>query len=139
VPNSISPATYISGFTNAYNSEADFACAIATNSTEVVKKMSDACCKGSVDTDDGGCYHWCKPLAKDLIDWATCISDKVYTDTNFGQVCNAPGAVALQSAEQESETVPAGLKSAGPRSIGFKASWKMVTLLGFVGLVNTMC
>jgi hypothetical protein len=139
VPNSISPATWIDGFTNAYNSKADFACAVATNSTDIVEKMSDGCCKGSVNTDGGGCYHWCKPRAKDLTDWATCISDKVYTDTNFGQACNAPGDGALQSAEQQGEAAPAGLESAGPRSVGVNASWKLGAILGIIRLGKAMC
>lgn len=113
-------------------------CAIAVADQDLIQKMTTGCCKGAVQTDDSGCYHWCKPNAKDVTDWATCISDKVYTFTNFGQACNAPGGLAAKSALSEGEKAPAGT-SDGPRQIGINAGWKIGVLVGAVALVQAMC
>jgi hypothetical protein len=114
-------------------------CAIAITDADLIKKMDAGCCKGAVQTDDSGCYHWCKPDAKDLTDWATCIADKVYTDTNFGQACNVPGGLELKSALSQEEEAPAGTTSAAPKQVGLSASWKVGVFVGLVALVQTMC
>jgi hypothetical protein len=111
-------------------------CAIAITDADLIKKMSTGCCKGAVQTDDSGCYHWCKPDAKDLTDWATCISDKVYTDTNFGQACNVPGGLELKSALSQNEKAPPGTTGA---AVGLSASWKVGVLVGVVAVVQMMC
>jgi hypothetical protein len=136
VPNSISPATWIPGFSDVYKSKSDFMCAIAITDADLIKKMTTGCCKGAVQTDASGCYHWCKPDAKDLTDWATCISDKVYTDTNFGQACNVPGGLELKSALSQNEKAPPGTTGG---AAGLSASWKVGVFVGVVALVQAMC
>jgi hypothetical protein len=138
VPNSISPATWIPGFSDSYKSKADFMCAIAITDSDLIKRMEDGCCKGPIQQDGSACYHWCKPKATDITGWATCISDKVYTDTGFGQSCNAPGGSARESAEFVGQKPPAGT-SDGPKQAGIIASWKLSVLLGVVGLVQAIC
>ena len=136
MPNSISPATFIPGFSDVYKSKSDLLCAIAVTDADLIKKMSTGCCKGAVQTDDSGCYHWCKPDAKDLTDWATCIADKVYTDTDFGQACNVPGTLELKSALSQNEEAPAGTTNSAP---GLSASWKVGVFVGLVALAQAMC
>jgi hypothetical protein len=138
VPNSISPATWIPGFSNSYRSKADFMCAIAITDSDLIKEMEDGCCKGSVQQDGSACYRWCKPKATDITGWATCISDKVYTEARFGQSCNAPGVSARESAEFVGQEPPPGT-SDGPEQAGISASWKLSVLFGFVGLVQAIC
>ena len=136
VPNSISPGTYIANFTGTYTKPADLLCAIAVSDPALIKKMDSACCKGPIKTDDSGCNHWCHPEAKDITDWATCIADNVYTDTNFGQACNAPGELALKSAMDQHEEAPSGTTSGGGR---LGAGWKVGVLVCVVALVQAMC
>jgi hypothetical protein len=136
VPNSISPGTYISNFTGTYSKPADLLCAIAVTDDALLKKMNSACCKGPIKTDSSGCYHWCHPDAKDITDWATCIADNVYTDTDFGQACNSPGELALKSALDQHEKAPSGTTSGGGR---LGAGWKVGVLVGVVALVQALC
>jgi len=140
VPNSISPGTYIANFTGAYEKPADLLCAIAVTDDALIKKMDSACCKGAVQTDSSGCYHWCHPDAKDITEWATCIADNVYIDTRFGQACNAPGELALKSALDQHEEAPEGTTSDGGRLVGgFGAGWKVGVLVGVFAFVQAMC
>ena len=136
VPNSISPGTYIANFTGTYSKPADLLCAIAVTDDALLKKMDSVCCKGPIKTDSSGCYHWCHPEAKDITDWATCIADNVYTDTNFGQACNSPGELALKSALDQHEEAPSGTTSGGGR---LRAGWKVGVLVGVVALVQALC
>ena len=150
MPNSISPSTWIPGFSDAYNGPKDFMCAIAGPEEDAIKAMGDQCCKGEVHNDDAGCYHWCTPYADDITDWATCISDHVYTDINhgFGQSCNAPGTLQLKNEKAEKEDADAEAEEANAGSNKKRSSaapqaglnaWKVGLLVGFVGLVQVIC
>ncbi|KAM0723202.1 hypothetical protein Q7P37_001402 [Cladosporium fusiforme] len=134
-PNSISPSSWIPGFSDKRDV---FACAIAANSTSIVDKMSKSCCKNAVQEDDTGCFHWCTPKGKnpEIEDWAACIADNVYTETiEFGQACNGLGDLEVKSALSQDQEPMKDAKSAAP---AISASWKVGVLLGLVGLVQVM-
>lgn len=101
--------------------------------------MKDNCCKGAVQVDDSGCYHWCEPkggLSERIEDWSACISDNVYIDSNFGQACNSLGELEVKSALSQDEKPPTDARSAA--APGLSASWKVGVLLGLVGLVQVI-
>jgi hypothetical protein len=141
VPNSISPGTYIANFTGTYEKPSDLLCAIAVTDDSLIKEMKSSCCASgsAIHADASGCYHWCKPQANDITGWADCISDHVYTETNFGQACNTPGELALKSALDQHEEAPAGTTSGGGR-VGGGAGWKVGAIVfGVVALVQVLC
>jgi hypothetical protein len=133
-PGTISPSSWITGFSD--NSQT-FYCAISGSQADLARNMERHCCKGAVQESGDGCYHWCTPHAKKTDDWATCISDYVYTDTiRFGQSCNSIGDL------ERKNMVNNGLElRPGPNpSIGstFTASWKLGVFISLIGIILIM-
>lgn len=135
-PSSISPATWIPGFSDHREV---YSCAIAANSTTIVDKLKENCCSGAVQ-EWAGCYHWCEPKDKDwaLEDWAACVSDHVYFDTDFGQSCNAMGGLETKSAHSQNQEPMADAGSSAAAVTGVSAGWKVGVLVGLVGLVQVL-
>lgn len=135
----MSPSTWVVGFSDNVvrdTDSKDYMCAISANSTELIDKMKDNCCKGEVHEDDTGCFHWCHPEADSLVEWASCIADYVYPNTEFGQQCNKPGDLAVEYAEQQGEEPPGGTSGAVARA---SVGWKLGFFLGVGLLAQAMC
>lgn len=113
-------------------------CAASVSQPDLVTKLENECCKGKLQTDDAGCYHWCEPSTKDYTAWATCISDNVYTnELKFGQACNMVGNLEVESAKSQDQVPRKGpVASAG---VAVSASWKVGVLVGVVGLLQVLC
>lgn len=135
-PETISPSSRLTGFSD--NSETFF-CAISGTQYNLVQKMKEHCCKGPVHESGDGCFEWCTPsFANSRDQWATCISDHVYTDTlHFGQSCNSVGDLEMKNARNNGLVVRPG---PNPNSGGaLSASWKLGVFLGVVTVIQAMC
>jgi len=130
-PGTISPSTWITGFSD--NSET-FYCAISGSQADLARDMEQHCCKGAVQESGDGCYHWCTPHAKKTDEWATCISDYVYTDTiRFGQSCNSIGDLERKNHLKNGlELRPGPSPSIGSAP---PASWQPSVFLGLVAMI----
>jgi len=100
--------------------------------------MSQHCCQSDVGGSGDGCYHWCRPHAKKTDDWATCISDHVYTDRlSFGTSCNSMGGIEHKNAVNNGrELRPAADPNSG---VALGRSSKLSVLLGVMVLIKVMC
>lgn len=99
--------------------------------------MEKNCCRGPAQQSEDGCFHWCKPHAKNTNGWAACVSDYVYPDLiSFGTSCNAIGELEKKNAEKNGLVLRPGPNpnSGAPLSM----SWKLGVALGIVGLVQVM-
>lgn len=105
--------------------------------SDLRQKMEQYCCKEKVQGSTDGCYHWCHPIAKDKDNWATCISDHIYTDTiHFGQSCNDIGTIERKNAHNNYLTLRPG---ANPNAgISLSSSRGLSLLLGAVVLMQIM-
>jgi hypothetical protein len=114
-----------------------FLCAISASDDDLAKKMAQNCCKSHVGGSDDGCYHWCRPHAKRTDDWATCISDHVYTDLlSFGTACNAIGDIERKNAHNNHVELRPG---ADPNSgIALGRSSKLGIFLGVTVLLQVL-
>lgn len=131
-PSTIGPQNWITGFSD--NSDT-FLCALSGSRTDLTDKMAQHCCKGAVQKSDDGCYQWCRPIAKDKDNWATCISDHIYTDTlQFGQACNDIGTIERKNAHNLYLVLrPGPDPNAG---ISLSSSRKLSLVLGIVLLIQ---
>lgn len=134
-PGTVAPSTWITGFSD--NSDTYF-CAISGGQADIGQKMEENCCRGAAQRSEDECFHWCKPHAKKLNDWAACVGDHVYPDLiSFGTSCNSIGDLERKNHEKN------GLKlRPGPdpnSGVALSTSWKLGVVVGIVALLQAVC
>lgn len=135
-PETLSPQSWLPGFSD--NSDT-FLCAISASSPDITQAMEQHCCKGDIGGTEDGCYHWCRPSdAKRTDDWATCISDHVYTDRlSFGTACNAIGEIERKNAHNNHVALRPGPNPNAGTSLGRNS--RLGLFLGIVVLAQVLC